>query len=267
MNKDVALNAIFGAILGDIVGSVYEAHNTKDYNFKWLGWSSHYTDDSILTIATADWIAHGGAVSSYYDTYGNKYPAGYGKGFRAWLATTEKKPYCSSGDGSAMRISPVGCYGKTLEEVLELAKTSASCTHNDTDGIEGAQFVAAAIFLIRQGLSKEEIKEKLSSMFTYDLNLNYDEVKKDYGWKYGATCKGTVPYAFVAFFESTDLEDAIRKAVSLGGDSDTIGAICGSMAGAFYGVADKHIDMIYKKLPKEFIDVINQFAQKVSTNI
>lgn len=266
----MALNAIFGAIFGDIVGSPYEVNNTKEYNFRLLSHRSGYTDDSILTIATADWLVNGGCVASYYDVYGNKYKGGvggYGKGFNAWLEKTEKEPYGAESNGSAMRVSPVGCFYKTLEETLEVAKTTAACTHNGDGGIEGAQFVAAAIFLIRQGMTKEDVKEQLSKMFSYDLNMKYDEVKKDYGWSYGVSNKGTVPYAFIAFFESNSFEDAIRKAVSLGGDSDTIGAICGSMAGAYYGIPDKFIKEVYNRVPKEFIDVLSQFMAKSATEI
>jgi len=257
------INAILGAIFGDIVGSPYEVNNTKDYNFRLLSHKSGYTDDTVLTIATADWLINGGCIASYYDVYGNRYKgAGYSSNFSNWLNKSEKEPYGAETDGSAMRVSPVGCFYNTLEETIDAAVITASCTHNGEDGIKGAKFVAEAIFLIREGRTKEELKEALSIIFpSYDLNKKYDEVKKDYGWNYGTENKNVVPYAFIAFFESTDFEDAIRKAVSLGGDSDTLGAICGSMAGAYYGIPDKFIKEIYKRIPKEFIDILSQFIK------
>jgi len=253
-------NVIFGTIFGDIVGSVYETNNTKDYNFRLLSYKSTFTDDTILTVATADWLTNGGCISSYYDVYGNQYKErGFGKGFTEWLNKPTKEPYSSNGNGSAMRVSPVGCYASSIEEAMELAEITASCSHNGTDGIEGAKFVAAAIFMLSHGASKEEAKGRLKGFFGYNIDLKYDDVKKDYGWKYGATNGGTVPYAFIAFFESTSFEDAIRKAVSLGGDSDTIGAICGGMAGAYYGFPEKFTDEVAKKLPLSFLLTINAF--------
>lgn len=260
------INAVLGAIFGDIVGSPYEVNNTKDYNFKLFSHRSRYTDDTVLTIATADWLNNGGMLQSYYDVYGHRYynnACGFGKGFTKWLELDEKVPYESDGNGSAMRVSPVGCFCDTVDDAVELAQKTAICTHNSPDGIEGAKFVAAAIVMIKQGMSKDEIREKLSAMFSYDLSMGYDEVKPEYGWKYGATNRGTVPYAFICFYESADFIDAIRKAVSLGGDSDTIGAICGSMAGAFYGIPDKYMKEVYSRIPKEFIEVISRFALTV----
>lgn len=253
-------NVIFGTIFGDIVGSVYETNNTKDYNFRLLSFKSTFTDDTILTIATADWLANGGCISSYYDVYGNQFKErGFGKGFTEWLNKPIKEPYSSNGNGSAMRVSPVGCYASSIEEAMELAEITASCSHNGTDGIEGAKFVAAAIFLLSHGAKKEDTKEKLKELFSYNLDIKYDDVQKEYGWQYGATNQGTVPYAFIAFFESTNFEDAIRKAVSLGGDSDTIAAICGGMAGAYYGVPNKFENEVVKQLPLSFILAINNF--------
>ena len=227
-----------------------------------------YTDDTMLTLGVAKWLMEDKQHSK--DTlidiikdFGSrdKQPT-FSKEFKKWVKSDSREPYASGEDGCAMRVSPIGCYAQTIEDVLGLAETSALCTHNTQDGIEGAKFVAAAIFWIRKGCSKEQVKENLAAMTSYNIDLKYDEIKDDYGWKYGATCKGTVPYAFIAFYESNSFEDAIRRAVSLGGDSDTIAAICGGMAAAYYGIPQKYVDFVCKKLPKEFLDVINQFDGK-----
>jgi len=231
---------MYGAIIGDIVGSVYEFNNIKSKNFPLFSHGSTYTDDSIMTIAVAKALIHSResqtsfkvAMVQYMRDYGSQYPnAGYGGMFSQWLVLEKPEPYNSFGNGSAMRVSPCGLIAVTLEEALELAKASAEVTHNHPEGIKGAQATAAAVFLAKCGKSKDEIKEYIEENF-YPLDLSLDDIRP--GYFFNETCQETVPQAIIAFLESESYEDAIRNAVSLGGDSDTLAAITGSIAWAFY---------------------------------
>ncbi|WP_455667159.1 ADP-ribosylglycohydrolase family protein [Phocaeicola sp.] len=237
---------MIGAIAGDIIGSAYEFNNVKTKDFPLFGDCSSYTDDSIMTVAVADWLLHGGELAKVMQHYGNKYPdpmGGYGGRFAMWLHEVNPKPYNSWGNGAAMRVSPVGWYFDSLEETLRVAKETAIITHNHPEGIKGAQAVAGAIFLARNEKSKEYIKEFVEKSFGYDLNRNCDDIRLNY--EFDESCQGTVPEAIIAFLESRDFEDAIRLAVSLGGDSDTLACITGGIAEAFYkygmpcGIRDK----------------------------
>ena len=239
---------MIGAIIGDTVGSIYEFDNIKTKDFELIKDGVSPTDDSILTFATADWIMHGGEAWKYYVTYASKCESpvgGYGDSFTGYVikaqATGEHEPYNSCGNGSAMRISPVGWAFNTKEEVLAKAKESAECTHNHPEGIKGAQATALAIFMARKGASKDEIKATMESEFGYDLNFTLDELRPVYSWAYpGAPlCQGTVPQAIRCVLEATDYEDAIRNAVSLGGDSDTLACIAGGIAEPVFGVPKK----------------------------
>ena len=264
---------MIGSIIGDIVGSIYEftPNNIKTKQFEFFNPNGSYTDDSILTFATADWLLHGGEVAHYYSKYGEKYPwpmGGYGGGFKLWLVRSirqqDYRPYNSCGNGSAMRVGPVGWAFDTIEEILAKAKESAECTHNHPEGIKGAQAVAAAIFLAKQKKTKAEIKEYIEKNF-YPLQETVEDIRKYY--TFDETCQGTVPQAIIAFLESSSFEDAIRNAVSIGGDTDTIAAITGSIAWAFYldMYADTHDEIILKAneyLPQEFIDAIILFGKK-----
>ena len=191
--------------------------------------------------------------------YGKRYPtAGYGGMFKDWLKTNNPKPYNSFGNGSAMRVSPVGWAFNTLEETLEAAKQSAEITHNHPEGIKGAQATAACIFLARTGKCKKEIKEYVEDQFGYNLSRTCDEIRPTY--KFDGSCQGTVPESIIAFLESTDFESAIRLTISLGGDADTMGAITGAIAEAFYGGVPEYIkEEVMKRLPNEFVDVIQEF--------
>ena len=228
---------MIGSILGDIAGSVYEFHNIKTKEFPFLTPQK----DSILTLATADWLLHGGDCATYYFRYATRYPCplgGFGGRFREWLRqgqqTGQLRPYGSCGNGSAMRVGPVGWAFRTEEETLKAARISAACTHNHPEGIKGAQATALCIFLARDGKSKEDIKNTVEAKFGYDLNFTCDGIRDTYQWD--ATCQGTVPQAIRAFLDGTDFEDCIRTAISLGGDSDTLACITGSIAEAFYGI-------------------------------
>ena len=233
---------MFGAIIGDIVGSAYEFCNIKTKAFPLFSPHCDYTDDSLMTIAVAQGLVHPWAdinalkqnIVHSMQTMGQAYPdptGAYGGRFSDWLCASDPQPYGSYGNGSAMRVSPCGLYAATLEEALVLAKTSAEVTHNHPEGIKGAQATAAAIFLARTGSSKEAIRDHIRENY-YPLSQTLDEIRPSYG--FDESCQGTVPQAIQAFLESTSFEDAIRNAISLGGDSDTLGAITGSIAWSYY---------------------------------
>ena len=251
-----------GAMAGDMIGSFYEFNATKKTDFYMFTPFSSFTDDTVMTVANADWLMTGDSLMGIMQDYGNRYPhAGYGGMFRNWLREEEPKPYNSFGNGSAMRVSPVGWAFDTLEETLEAAKQSAEVTHNHPEGIKGAQATAACIYLARTGRTKQEIKEYIEQTFGYNLNRTCDEIRSDY--HFDVTCHGSVPESIIAFLESTDFENAVRLAVSLGGDADTMGAITGGIAEAYYGSVPKHIRKeVLKRLPNDFIGVMSKFYQK-----
>lgn len=263
---------MIGSIIGDVVGSSYEFCNIKTKDFDFFSPYDTFTDDCVLTIATADWLLNGGEPKTYYADWGNAYPgAGYGGSFLNWLWSMDRRgyaePYNSCGNGSAMRVGPVGWAFDTEEETLAAAKVSAECTHNHPEGIKGAQATALCIFLARKGKNKEQIRERVMSLFGYDLNFTIDEIRPEYGWvsKFGnsVVCQASVPQAIVAFLDGTDFEDCIRNAISIGGDSDTIACITGSIAEAFYGVPDELRAQVASYLPECFLDVIREFEERV----
>lgn len=231
---------MLGAIIGDIIGSVYEWNNIKTKDFPLFMPDCFFTDDTVMTIAIAEGLMNGGTSKEFIvamKKYGRMYPdAGYGGRFGSWLFSEDTKPYNSWGNGSAMRVSPVAWFYDSLLEVEKHAEISASVTHNHPEGIKGAQATAAAIFLARKGKSKDDIKEYIESKYGYDLSRSLDDIRPSY--IFNESCQGTVPEAIIAFLESTDFEDAIRNAISLGGDSDTLAAITGSIAEGAYGVPE-----------------------------
>ncbi len=250
---------MFGAIAGDVIGSVFEWNNVKTTDFELFSRGSRFTDDTVLTVAVADCILYRSDYAKTLRMYGRRYPhAGYGKMFRKWLFSDTPLPYNSFGNGSAMRASPVGFAFPTLEEVLAEAKRSAEVTHNHPDGINGAKAVAAAVFLARQGKGKKAIQDFIEEHFMYDLHVSLDEIRPEY--RFDPTCKGSVPQAIVAFLESEDYEDAVRKAISIGGDSDTIACITGGIAQAFYGKIPGHIfTKVRDLLPPDLLRVVAEF--------
>ena len=258
MDRSIAL---MGAICGDIMGSPYEywRARTKNYDFDPFPPRARFTDDTVMSIAVADWIMQGSNLSKGMQKWGHKYPdAGFGGMFRMWLSAPDPKPYNSFGNGSAMKVSPVGCAYDTLEETLLKAKESAEVTHNHPEGIKGAQATAAAIFMARNGKSKEEIKDYISETFGYDLNRTCDQIRPEY--EFDVTCQGSVPESIICFLESKDYEDCVRLAVSMGGDSDTMGAIAGSIAAAYYGeIPHAILEKCWAKLPDEIREVIEKF--------
>lgn len=250
---------MIGAIAGDIIGSVYEFDNIKTTDFPLFTSESDYTDDTIMTVAVADWLLNGGDLTRVMQEYGRKYPCpmgGYGGRFSGWLREKDPQPYNSWGNGSAMRVSAVGWKFDSLEDTLDVARETALVSHNHPEGIKGAQATAAAIYLARTGKSRQEIKQYIETTFFYDLNRTCDEIRPTY--HFNESCQGTVPEAIIAFLDSTDFENAIRLAVSLGGDSDTLACITGGIAEAFYGVPDGIRSEVFKRIPRKFQEIVKQ---------
>ena len=265
MNR-ARLPLLISAAIGDIAGSIYEfnPHKTKDINLQDI--KMDYTDDTIMTIAVADWILNDkkhtkkGLVTRMQE-WGRKYPnpmGAYGGMFSQWLTSNTPKPYNSWGNGAAMRVAAVGFAFSTLEDTLEIAKKSAEVTHNHPEGIKGAQATAAAIFMARTGCTKEEIRRYVSETFGYDLNRTCDDIRPTYG--FDGSCQGTVPESIIAFLDSKDYEDALRLCISLGGDADTMGAITGAIAGAYYHQIPYDLyEFGLNKLPEDIKEVMKQF--------
>jgi ADP-ribosylglycohydrolase len=233
---------MIGALIGDIVGSVYEHRRIKTTSFPLFTAHSRFTDDSVLTIAVADAILRGKAYADSIKEYARMYPnAGYGLSFFQWVFSEGTEAYGSWGNGSAMRVSPVGYAFSSLEDVLFEAKKSAEVTHNHREGIKGAQAVASCIFLARNGHTKEEVKSFVEERFGYDLRRTCSEIRPNY--RFDVSCQGSVPESIICFLESDGIVGAVRNAVSLGGDSDTMACIAGSIAEAFY-----------KKIPRDVVE-------------
>ncbi|MFQ7688109.1 MAG: ADP-ribosylglycohydrolase family protein [Anaerobutyricum soehngenii] len=261
---------MYGAILGDIIGSPFEfdrGDKTKEFDLFTKG--CDFTDDSVMTIAVGEALLAVGpeatvkeieeAVVTNMQDWGKRYPyAGYGGRFRYWLRERNPKPYGSYGNGSAMRVSAVGWLYDSLERTREVARATANVTHNHPEGIKGAEATASAIYMARNESSKEEIKEYIEREFHYNLDRTLDEIRP--GYHMDETCQRTVPEAIIAFLESKDFEDAIRNAVSLGGDTDTLGAITGSIAEAFYGISAVLIAECRSRIDEGLMtDILNGF--------
>lgn len=252
-------NILLGAIAGDIIGSVYEFSPIKTTDFQLFKESSRFTDDTIMTVANADWLLTGDSLLGIMQDYGNRYRSSYGGMFYRWLRADNPQPYNSWGNGSAMRVSPVGWAFDTLGETLEAAKQSAEVTHNHPKGISGAQATAACIYLARTGKSKAEIKAYIETTFGYNLHRTCDEIRPVYS--FDESCQGTVPESIIAFLDSTDYESAVRLTVSLGGDADTMGAITGAIAEAYYQEIPSYIkEEVLVRLPGEFTDTMRRFT-------
>jgi len=225
---------MLGAIAGVVIGSSYEFEGVKRKDFDLFPRGSFPTDDTLLTLAVASWILDGDdLVESFHIAAATAPDAGWGGRFREWASRRDTRPYNSFGNGSAMRVSPVGFAFSTLEETFDAAARSAEVTHNHPEGIKGAQATAAAIWLARNGSDKPVIRREVETRFGYDLSRSVEEVRAVH--RFDETCQGSVPEAIIAFLDSTDFEDAIRNAVSLGGDADTQACIAGGIAQAFYG--------------------------------
>ena len=280
---------MFGAIYGDIVGSVYEFNNIRTKDFALFSEKSKFTDDSVMTLAVANALVKFDEIvkiddvltssktnkwedpkapwrkdlnlfktllTSEMHTMGDKYPnAGYGGRFRFWLKEKQTETYGSYGNGSAMRVSPVAWYANSLEECFDFAKASAEVTHNHPEGIKGAVVTAGATYLARTGATMDEIKAFVAKYYKIDFTL--DEIRPTY--EFNETCQDTVPQAMQAFFESTSFEDAIRNAISIGGDSDTLAAITGAVAEAYYGMTEREVQDVAERLNPTLLKILNDF--------
>ena len=253
---------MLGAIAGDVIGSVFERFPTKSTDFPLFSHGSTFTDDTVLTVAIAWSILNQTDYTRALKIFGRKYPhAGYGGFFYRWMFSPDREPYNSWGNGSAMRVSAVGFAFSTPEDILNEAEKSAEPTHNHPEGIKGAQATALAIYLARTGKDKVTIKEEISHRFGYDLDRTLDEIRKTYG--FDVSCQGSVPEAIISFLESEDFEDAIRRAISLGGDSDTLACMAGGIAQAYYNTVPPGIvSNVRKRLPEEFLSIIDEFNNK-----
>jgi ADP-ribosylglycohydrolase len=253
---------MLGAIAGDIIGSAHEYSGIKTKDFPLFSAGSEFTDDSVLTIAVADAILKGCPYIDSIREIGRLYPdCGYGGSFYNWLFADDPTPYNSWGNGSAMRVSAVGFAFESIEEVMEEAKKTAEITHNHPEGIKGAQATAVSVFLARKKEDKETIKTKITALFKYDLDRKIDDIRTFY--RYDISCQGTVPEAIIAFLESISFEDAIRNAVSLGGDADTLACITGGIAHAYYRRVPKEIeDTVLETLDSRLKEILMKFTEK-----
>jgi ADP-ribosylglycohydrolase len=253
---------MIGAIAGDIIGSCYEGRPIKTTEFPLFSERSRFTDDTVLTVAVADWILNGGSLVDLFHEYFAAYPrAGYGGSFILWAAHQRRQPYNSWGNGSAMRVSPVAWAVESLPEVLELAKRSAEVTHNHPEGIRGAQATAAAVFLARKGRGKPEIKDTIERTFGYGLGEPLEDIRATYGPH--ISCQGSVPQSIVCFLDSEGFESAVRNAVSLGGDADTMACIAGAIAEAYYGGVPSEIETkVFKLLDERLSESVRAFRHR-----
>lgn len=253
---------MIGAIAGDIIGSVYEHRPIKTKEFPLFDPRCRFTDDSVLTVAVADAILTGRPYRESIREIGRRYPAaGYGGAFIQWLHSQDPQPYNSWGNGSAMRVSPVGFAFATEAEVLHQAQKTAAITHNHPEGIKGAQATALAVFLARTVRDKEKIRKQIAQRFGYDLDRAVVDIRP--GYSFDVSCQGTVPEAIIAFLDSHSYEDAVRNAVSLGGDSDTLACITGAIAEAFYGAVSSRIrTKVRQLLTPELWAITENFCRK-----
>lgn len=250
---------MIGGLAGDIIGSEYEFHNISNEDFEFFGRKSTYTDDTVLTVATADVILDNAAYDRYYLEYAQAFPnRGWGGNFGAMVKTGKLVPYGSYGNGAAMRVSPIGWAYSTYEETLAEAKRSAECSHNHEEGIKGAQAIAGAIFLARQGESKDKIKNKIEKL-GYDLSQRLDTFDRSFD----ESCQGTIPKCFAIFSETDNYDQAIRVSIARGGDVDTIACIVGGMCQAFYGMPSRDIvERVYQKITPHLAKITTAFTIK-----
>lgn len=262
---------MIGAIIGDICGSVYEFNNPKhEEDVKLFTEKCQITDDTIMTCANAEWLLSGDFsrenLVDIMKKWGTSYSqVGYGPMFKKWLQGDSTEDYGSFGNGSAMRISPIGFYANSINECKELALISAKTTHGHEEGIKGAQAIACAIYMARHGLTKQEIKDYIEREFKYNLNRELDELGRNVH-KFDATCQVTVPEAIICFLKSNDFEDCIKKSIKIGGDTDTIAAMAGGIAEAYYGIPSCFIEWAKLYLDKDILELYGEFNKEVSSH-
>ena len=258
---------MLGAIVGDFVGSVHEFAGTKRKDFPLVDPRCTITDDSLLTIAVAEWLLHGVDLVERFHALVPAHPgAGWGLGFREWALARHRAPYNSFGNGAAMRVSPVGWAFASLDETLAAAAQSAAVTHNHPEGVKGAQATAAAVYLARTARDKTVIRREIADRFHYDLERTVTGIRPTYG--FNETCQETVPESMVAFLDGADFEDTIRNAVSLGGDADTLACIAGGIAHAYYGGVPQDLgDAALRSLPDHLRGVWEEFRQRYAVPI
>ena len=259
------MKGIIGAISGDIIGSVYERNSIKTKDFELFSPYSCFTDDTVMTLGIAKWLCEDRdsmeVLIECVQNIGNQYPnAGYGRNFSQWLNQVDPQPYGSWANGSAMRVSPVAWVGDSLEEVQKLAKMSAIITHDHPEGIKGALSTADAVYLARTGASKDEIREHVEVNYGYDLSRRLDDIRPTYSFE--LHCKKSVPESIICFLEAENFEDAVRNAVSLGGDADTLAAIAGSIASAYWDVPDTIWDKTICRLDDNLFTIFMDFEEK-----
>jgi len=256
---------MLGAICGDVIGSVYEHRQIKTKVFDLFDPFCRFTDDTVLTVAVAYAIVNETPYSDALRSIGRLHPhAGYGRSFIDWLRSAEPGPYGSWGNGSAMRVSPVGFAFDTEADVLAEAERTAVVTHDHPEGVKGAQATALSVFLARKGATKETIRERVGRGFEYDLNRSVKDIRPSYA--FDVSCQGSVPQAIIAFLDSESYEDAVRNAISLGGDSDTLACIAGGIAEAFYGGVPEPIWSAVKPLlTPDLLGVIDSFRDRLGT--
>ena len=254
--------SILGAIAGDVIGMRFERFNRKSKEFALFSHVSRFTDDTVLTLALADALTTGQDFAVGFRGFGLAYPdAGYGGTFRKWLSDPDMRPYGSYGNGAAMRVSPVAYAFHTEKEVLASARASAAVTHSHPEGIKGAEAIALAVFLARMGQSRDQILRRVVKLADYDLDFTLDDIRPTY--RFDVSCQGSVPQALVAFREAADFEDAIRGAISIGGDSDTIACMAGAIAAPFFGGVPEEIGQeVRRRLDSRLNNVLAEFEAR-----
>jgi ADP-ribosylglycohydrolase len=253
---------ILGAVAGDVIGSIYEGRPHKTTDFPLIDSRARFTDDTVLTIATAAAILDGRSYAEAYKEYGRAHPhAGYGGSFIGWLRSPSLEPYNSFGNGSAMRVSPVGWAFDEERDVLDQAAASAACTHSHPEGVKGAQSVALAVWMARRGESKDTIRREITERFGYDLDHTVAQIRPDY--HFDVTCQGSVPQALRCVLEADGTEEAIRLAISLGGDADTQACIAGAVAHALFGPVSREVsDHVRSRVPEELLRRHDEFSKR-----
>lgn len=248
---------MIGAITGDMIGAPYERYGIKHKDFELV--VSGFTDDTVLTVAVADAVLKRGDFAGTIKQYARKYPnCGYGGTFRHWIWSGEEKPYGSFGNGSAMRVSPVGFAFDTVEEVLYQAKRSAAVTHDHPEGIKGAQATALAIFMARNNETKKAIRDEMASRFGYAMERTVNDIRPAY--RFDVSCRGSVPESIICFLDAVSYEDAIKNAISLGGDADTMACIAGGIAQAYYkAIPEDIVKQVRARLPEDLLGIVDRF--------